>query len=88
MSSDANGYKINLESFRHEDITVEPFGHEDITVIIREWEIIREGETAYLKGRVYEHPMYDDGTLITTSEIVEIEDDIATVYSGKKYLMK
>lgn len=39
-------------------------------------------------GRVYDSARYPDDSIIVTSPIVKIEDDIATTYSGHEYQLE
>lgn len=45
----------------------------------------------YLRGNVYNHPRFTDGTLVSTSFIIDMEDKenykMVTTYSGSKYIL-
>ena len=41
----------------------------------------------HLKGFVYDHPGHANGTPITTSRVIKIENGIATTGSGSEYLL-
>jgi len=46
-----------------------------------------EQMTFLLSGTVYDHPCFDDGVHITTSELVDYEDDVFVTHSGSRYTL-
>lgn len=65
-------------------------------MILRDWSVVTKNpydlvEKHYLQGRVYGHPRFEDGTLVTTSRIEEIrvEGDYkeVTTRSGSIYYL-
>ena len=64
-------------------------------VFIENWSIVSSGTpytapemiSACLEGEVYSHPHFENGTEVTTSQIIEIHGRTIYTISGTKYLL-
>jgi hypothetical protein len=68
-----------------------------MNVRIENWSIVEdedpyvapEAKGKYLSGKIYGHPLHEDGKNITTSRLVklDIDNDMAETLSGTEYIL-